>query len=51
MNLLPTSSPNNVWTEKNYLFTLQSVNYTLPTHHSPCYAHQRSCISAEIDSQ
>ena len=51
MNILPSSFPNKFWAEKNYLFTRQSANRTLPTHHSPCSALQRSSIYTENRSQ
>jgi len=51
MNIFPTPFSTNSWSEKDYLFTQQSAKRTLSTHHLPYSAHQRSCISAEIDSQ
>jgi len=51
MNIFPTPLSTNYWFEKDYLFTQQSANRTLSTHHSPCSALQRSCISKENRSQ
>lgn len=51
MNIFPLSFPTKFWAEKNYLFTQQRANRTLSTHHSPCSALQRGCISTENRSQ